>query len=121
MVSLLLLAARELTVRLPRQDRLIVSTAIPEITNQFNSAGDIGWYGTSYLLTMCAFQLVFGKLYQVFSVKAVFLGSIVLFEAGSAICGAAPNSIAFIFGRAIAGVGSGGITSGIVCPAFHPH
>jgi MFS family permease len=63
---------------------------------------------------MCAFQLVFGKLYQVFSIKAVFLGSIVLFEAGSAICGAAPNSIAFILGRAIAGVGSGGITSGIV-------
>ncbi|KAE8356384.1 hypothetical protein BDV28DRAFT_145260 [Aspergillus coremiiformis] len=30
-------------------DRLIVSTAIPQITNQFNSAGDIGWSGTAYL------------------------------------------------------------------------
>jgi MFS family permease len=97
-----------------RQDRLIVSTAIPQITNEFNSAGDIGWYGTAYMLTMCAFQLAFGKIYTVFSIKSVFLGSIVLFEAGSAICGAAPNSIAFIFGRAIAGVGSGGISSGIV-------
>ncbi|KAH8904207.1 MFS general substrate transporter [Coniochaeta sp. PMI_546] len=95
-------------------DRLIVSTAIPEITNEFKSAGDIGWYGTAYLLTMCAFQLVFGKIYTVFGIKSVFLGSIILFEAGSAICGAAPNSIAFILGRAIAGVGSGGITSGII-------
>lgn len=37
-----------------------------------------------------------------------------LFEIGSAICGAAPNSIAFIFGRAIAGMGSAGIISGAI-------
>ncbi|KIW20357.1 hypothetical protein PV08_00932 [Exophiala spinifera] len=95
-------------------DRLIISTAIPQITNEFNSADDIGWYGTAYLLTSCAFQLVFGKLYIVFSVKVTFLTSVLLFEVGSAVCGAAPNSIAFIFGRAIAGVGSGGILSGTV-------
>jgi MFS family permease len=41
-----------------------------------------------------------------------FLSSIVIFEAGSAICGAAPNSTAFIVGRAIAGFGSAGIFSG---------
>ncbi|KAK5371064.1 hypothetical protein LTR20_007329 [Exophiala xenobiotica] len=95
-------------------DKFIVSTAIPQITNEFNSADDIGWYGTAYLLTNCAFQLVFGKLYQVFSVKATFLASIILFEAGSALCGAAPNSIAFILGRAIAGLGSGGIVTGVM-------
>ncbi|KAF4633690.1 hypothetical protein G7Y89_g4437 [Cudoniella acicularis] len=95
-------------------DRLIISTAIPQITNEFNSAGDIGWYGTAYLLTSCAFQLVFGKLYKVFSVKATFLTSILLFEAGSALCGAAPNSVAFILGRSIAGLGSGGILSGVI-------
>jgi hypothetical protein len=100
------------------QDRLIISTAIPRITDEFNSAGDIGWYGTAYLLTNCAFQLVFGKLYTFFSVKATFLTSILLFEAGSALCGAAPNSIAFILGRAIAGLGSGGILSGVVRFSF---
>lgn len=89
-------------------------TAIPQITSEFNSAGNIGWYGTAYLLTNCAFQLVFGKLYTIFSVKATFLTSVVLFEAGSALCGAAPNSVAFILGRAIAGLGSGGILSGVV-------
>lgn len=96
------------------QDRLIISTAIPQITNQFDSAGDIGWYGTAYLLSNCAFQLMFGKLYAFFSIKATFLISILLFEAGSALCGAAPNSIAFILGRAIAGLGAGGILSGVV-------
>lgn len=36
----------------------------------------------------------------------------VIFEAGSALCGAAPSSVAFIIGRAIAGIGSAGIFSG---------
>ena len=35
-----------------------------------------------------------------------------IFEVGSALCGAAPNSTAFIIGRAIAGLGSAGIFSG---------
>lgn len=93
-------------------DRLIISPAIPQITDEFHSAGDIGWYGTAYLLTNCAFQLLFGKVYTVFSIKATFMTSIVLFEVGSALCGAAPNSIGFILGRAIAGLGSGGIFAG---------
>jgi MFS family permease len=110
---------RNKTNRPDSKDRLIISTAIPQITNAFNSAGDIGWYGTAYMLTSCAFQLVFGKIYKVFSIKGTFLTSILLFEVGSALCGAAPNSIAFILGRAIAGLGSGGVLSGMVCfPSF---
>lgn len=35
-----------------------------------------------------------------------------LFELGSLICGVAPNSLAFIVGRAIAGLGAGGIFAG---------
>ncbi|KAJ3521976.1 hypothetical protein NM208_g13055 [Fusarium decemcellulare] len=95
-------------------DKLIISTAVPAITDEFHAANDIGWYGTAYLLTNCAFLLVFGKLYTVFNIKAVFITATVLFEAGSAICGAAPNSTAFIIGRAIAGLGAGGIQSGVL-------
>lgn len=95
-------------------DRLIISTAIPQITDDFHSVTDIGWYGSAYLLTNCAFQLSFGKLYTFYSVKWVFLTTILLFEVGSAICGAAPNSVAFIVGRAISGIGSGGIFSGTI-------
>jgi MFS family permease len=53
-------------------------------------------------------------MYATFSVKATFLTAVVLFEIGSAICGAAPNSIAFIVGRAIAGLGAGGVQSGVI-------
>ncbi|KAI8720323.1 MFS domain-containing protein [Fusarium sp. LHS14.1] len=95
-------------------DKLIISTAIPAITDEFHSANDIGWYGTAYLLTNCAFLLVFGKMYTFLDVKATFMAAAVLFEVGSAICGAAPNSIAFIIGRAMAGLGAGGIQSGVL-------
>ncbi|KAK3685117.1 putative MFS aflatoxin efflux pump [Podospora appendiculata] len=95
-------------------DRLIISTAIPQITDEFHSVTDIGWYGSAYLLTNCAFQLMYGKFYTFFSIKVVFLIAILLFEVGSAVCGAAPSSVAFIVGRAIAGLGSAGIMSGVI-------
>jgi MFS family permease len=64
------------------------------------------------MLTNACFNLVFGRIYQLYSTKWVFLISIVIFEVGSALCGAAPSSPAFIVGRAIAGVGSAGIFDG---------
>jgi MFS family permease len=70
--------------------------------------------GSAYLFTLCAFQLFFGKLYTLFSIKWVFITSVAIFELGSAICGGAPTSAALIVGRAIAGVGAAGNFSGLV-------
>ncbi|DAA77841.1 TPA_exp: Uncharacterized protein A8136_5544 [Trichophyton benhamiae CBS 112371] len=100
-------------------DRTIISTAIPRITDEFESLQDVGWYGSAYLLTCCAFQLLFGKLYKLFSVRTIFLCSIGLFEAASAICGAAPNSLSFIVGRAICGIGAAGILAGTIMCIVH--
>jgi MFS family permease len=96
------------------QDRTIIATAIPRITDEFNSLDDVGWYGSAYMLTSCAFQLFFGKVFTFYSTKWVFLLAIGLFEVGSALCGAAPNSVSLIVGRAIQGMGSAGIFSGII-------
>ncbi|KAF6816720.1 major facilitator superfamily transporter [Colletotrichum musicola] len=101
-----------LTLFLVGLDNIIISTAIPRITDEFRSINDIGWYGSAYLLTTCTFQLTFGKLYTLFSVKLTYLISIAIFEIGSAICGAAPQSAVLIVGRAIAGVGCAGILAG---------
>lgn len=84
------------------------------MTDDFHSLDDIGWYGSAFMLTSCCFQLLLGRIYTFYTPKWVFLILIGLFEVGSAICGAAPNSVAFIFGRAIAGMGSAGITSGVI-------
>ncbi|KAI1384917.1 MFS general substrate transporter [Hypoxylon trugodes] len=94
-------------------DRTIIGTATPQITQEFNSLGDIGWYGSAYQLTSAACQLLFGRVYRFYEVKKTFLFCIAFFEVGSAICGAAPNSIAFIIGRAIAGVGGAGLFTGV--------
>lgn len=53
-------------------------------------------------------------MYTFFAIKTVLLSCVALFEIGSIVCGAAPNSAGFIAGRAIAGVGAAGIFSGCV-------
>ena len=108
-----------LAVFLVALDNTIIATAIPRITDAFHALDDVGWYGSAYLLTTCAFQLVFGKLYTHFNIKAVFLLAISVFELGSLICGVAPTSTALIVGRAIAGLGAAGIFSGALIIIAH--
>lgn len=118
-------------------DRTIIATAVPRISDEFQALGDIGWYGSSYMLTTACAQLLFGRIYKFYDMKwyvavtplspcarppalanahrspsRTFLLSIIVFEIGSVICGTAPNSNAFIVGRAVAGFGSAGIFSG---------
>ena len=100
-------------------DRLIIGVAVPRITDQFNSLGDVGWYGSAYLLTGCSFMLFLGKVYTFYSPKWVYLSFVVIFEIGSAVCGAAPNSTALIVGRAIAGLGSAGLFQGAIVLVVH--
>jgi MFS family permease len=58
--------------------------------------------------------LPFGKLYGLFNAKHLYLISVCLFMAGSALCGAAPTLNAFIVGRVIAGMGGNGMYFGVM-------
>ncbi|KIW22724.1 uncharacterized protein PV07_10990 [Cladophialophora immunda] len=116
---IVIMVAVYLSIFLVTLDQNIISTAIPRITDEFHSIDDIGWYGSAYLLTMCSFQLLMGKVYKFYPVKPIFLAGIVLFEVGSAVCGSAPSSAAFIVGRAIAGLGASGMFSGVMVIMFH--
>ncbi|KAF1349179.1 major facilitator superfamily domain-containing protein [Delphinella strobiligena] len=115
----LLMNAVFLVVFLVSLDRTIISTAIPKITNDFKSFNDVGWYGSSYLLTCCALQLLFGKLYSLWPLKWVLISSVIIFEVASVVAGAAPNSVAFIIGRAISGIGAAGIFAGVITTLVH--
>ncbi|KAI8628946.1 major facilitator superfamily transporter [Xylariaceae sp. FL1651] len=95
-------------------DNTIIATAIPRITDEYHALSDVGWYGSSYLLTISAFQLFFGRWYSIFNIKWSFLGTLFIFEVGSLISGVAPNSTALIVGRAISGVGASGVFSGVL-------
>lgn len=90
----------------------IVATAIPKITDDFKGLDKVGWYGAAFFMTVGGFQSTWGKIYKFFPLKGSFLMAILIFEVGSAICGAAPSSNALIAGRAIAGVGAAGLGAG---------
>ena len=55
-----------------------------------------------------------GKAYAIFDVKWLYIGSLTMFAAGSALCGAAPSMKALIVGRVWAGAGGAGMYLGYV-------
>jgi MFS family permease len=64
------------------------------------------------LFLIAGFVLPFGQFAMIFPSKWFYISMVVLFEIGSAICGAAPNINALIVGRVIAGIGAVGIYTG---------
>lgn len=56
--------------------------------------------------------LPWGKAYGVFNIKWIYVFNVLLFEIGSAICGASPNMTVLIIARVIAGIGGCGMHSG---------
>ena len=102
-----------LSIFLVALDMTIVATAIPQITTEFNSLDQVGWYGSAFFLTIASFQSTWGKAYKYFPLKSTFLLCIIIFELGSLISGVAQSSPALIAGRAITGVGAAGIASGV--------
>lgn len=64
------------------------------------------------MITASVLQLTYGRIFALFSIKWSFIVAMLIFELGSLICAVAPNSVALIIGRAIAGWGSAGILTG---------
>ena len=61
-----IMVALALAMFLAALDMTIIGTAIPAITDEFHSLGDVGWYGSAFFLTIAAFQAFWGKLYKYF-------------------------------------------------------
>ncbi|MCJ1261325.1 hypothetical protein MMC22_001189 [Lobaria immixta] len=106
--------ALALSVLIVGLDASIVATAAPRITDSFNSLGDVGC-----LLTACTCQLAYGRMYQIFAIKWVFMSAIIIFEIGSLIAALAPASSVLIFGRAVSGLGFAGIGTGSLIIVAH--
>ncbi|KAJ5908620.1 hypothetical protein N7495_001302 [Penicillium taxi] len=93
-------------------DNTIVADVQSPIIQAFGEVGKLSWLGVAFVLSGSATIITWGKLYGIFSAKWLYLTSVLLFEIGSAICGAAPNMNAFIIGRAVAGLGGAGMYLG---------
>ncbi|KAM3507422.1 hypothetical protein MY11210_007146 [Beauveria gryllotalpidicola] len=93
-------------------DMTIVATAIPKITDEFHAIDQVGWYGSSFFLTLAAFQSFWGKLYRYCHLKWTYIAAGIVFEIGSLVCATATNNTALIVGRAVTGVGGAGLYCG---------
>jgi EmrB/QacA subfamily drug resistance transporter len=90
-------------------DQTIVSTAMPTIVGDLGGLNHISWVVTSYLLAVTVVTPLYGKLGDLFGRKVVLQGALVLFLAGSALCGLSQNLTELILFRAIQGLGGGGL------------
>ncbi|ORY39947.1 MFS general substrate transporter, partial [Rhizoclosmatium globosum] len=95
-------------------DQTIVTTALKAIVEDLGDQPLIPWLGSAYLLTAAPVQTLYGKFADIFGRKWVFVFAISVFEIGSLICGAATSMAMLIAGRAIAGIGGGGIFSCVI-------
>ncbi len=89
-------------------DNTVVNVALPTLGRVFGTDLNVlQWVVTAYLLAQAAVIPLSGWLSDRFGVKRVYLVSLVLFTAGSALCGLAPNAEVLIATRSLQGLGGG--------------
>ncbi|KAL6229583.1 hypothetical protein BDW75DRAFT_249483 [Aspergillus navahoensis] len=87
---------------------------IPFALVGLESANQIAWLSVGFSLCSSALVLPWSKAYATYNAKWLYIGCVILFMAGSALCGAAPNMNAMIIGRALAGAGGSGMYFGVL-------
>ena len=95
-------------------DTTISASVQGPILSSLGEIEKLAWVGVGFPMGSIAVILLLGWCYAVFEIKWLIIGSVVTFEVGSAICGAAPTMNAMIFGRVIAGIGGAGMYLGYV-------
>jgi len=103
-------------------DQTIVATAMPRIIKELAGLDRIAWVGTAYLLTSTVTVPIYGKLGDIYGRRPVLVFGVLMFLAGSMLCGLAgefgtlplvgdgmSQLIAF---RAVQGLGAGALTTG---------
>jgi EmrB/QacA subfamily drug resistance transporter len=106
-------------------DQTIVSTALWTIVQDLDPVNGLAhqsWVVTAYLLASTVVTPIYGKLADLYGPKKIFMFSITLFLAGSALCGMAQSMGELIAFRALQGLGGGGLMAlvftiiGVVVP-----
>lgn len=93
-------------------DTTIAADIQGAVISTYGNVSQLAWLGAGFPMGSVSIILMLGALYTSFNYKYIFVTSIVLFEAGSALCGAAPDMNALIVGRAFAGMGGSGMYLG---------
>lgn len=98
-----------LTSMLAAVESTVTSTALPSITKALGAGDLYVWFANSYFLTSTVFLPLIGQLADIFGRRHVMIGVVAIFTLGSGISGGASSPVMLIAGRAIQGIGGGGI------------
>ncbi|MBV9702074.1 MAG: MFS transporter [Methylobacteriaceae bacterium] len=90
-------------------DQTIVAPAVPTIGAALGDLDFLPWIVSAYFLTATAVTPLYGKLADIHGRRPVLFTGIGIFVAGSVICALAPTLLALVLGRAIQGLGGGGL------------
>lgn len=88
-----------------------VATALPVISRSLNAGNSITWTGTAYLMGQTAFQVLYGRLSDIFGRKPILFTCVGFLILGDLLCGFAKTATWLYVCRALSGVGGGGISS----------
>lgn len=88
-----------------------ISITQPTIAKDLDASATISWAGTSSLIANTTFQMLYGRLSDIFGRKAVFLGAVALLAIADLICGLSKSPAMFYVFRGVSGIGSGGIAN----------
>jgi EmrB/QacA subfamily drug resistance transporter len=106
---LLVFAGLMVTMLLASLDQTIFSTALPTIVGDLHGVDQMLWVTTAYILASTIMLPVYGKLGDLIGRKGLFIGAIAIFIVGSIIGGMAQDMTTLIVGRAVQGLGGGGL------------
>jgi EmrB/QacA subfamily drug resistance transporter len=98
-----------LVLLLAALDQTIVATALPTIVSDLGGLNHLSWVTSAFLLAQTAVTPLYGKLGDLYGRKRVLQSAILLFLAGSALCGQAQSMTELIAFRAVQGLGAGGL------------
>jgi MFS family permease len=87
----------------------MVATALPAIAVSLADVDNMSWVVTANLLCATAVTPLYGKLSDIYGRRLVMLTAITIFMAGSIACAMAPSMLALVLGRALQGLGGGGL------------
>jgi EmrB/QacA subfamily drug resistance transporter len=103
------LAGLMLTMGLAAMDTTIVATAIPAVVRDLGDFSLFAWVFSIYVLAQAVTIPIYGKLADLYGRKPVLIVGILIFVAGSMLCGVVWNMPALIVFRGLQGLGAGAI------------
>ncbi|KAM0804156.1 major facilitator superfamily domain-containing protein [Usnea florida] len=92
-------------------DATLIATLGSSIATEFHSLSLYAWLATTYLIATAATQPLSGKLTDIYSRRNGLLLCNILFATGNLVCGLAQDPTMMIIGRALAGLGGGGLNA----------